>query len=133
MSTPTLYLSKQIDELLERRGIAPGVKGGQRNLSAAVRRALELLDRLSTLANPAAKLGRPAYDFAVQALYNAWGLEAAQIQTLDTHFRGMPNLPALAKERGVDLDDFFARLASLDFAERLALVDHAQQHHARSS
>lgn len=129
MARASIIFSDRSEDLLERRGYSPGVKGGQRTRTAGVIRAIELLDRLCTLVDPAQKLGKKPYDFAVAALVNAWSLGPGEIQTLDLYFRGIPGIKALATAHSVDLDDLFQRLAQLDFAERVALVDRAQQHH----
>ena len=130
MAQASIIFTERSEQLLERRGFSPGVKGSLRTRTAGVVRALELLDRLSTLVDPAQKLGKQAYNFAIAALFNAWSLGAGEIQTIEVFFRGVPNLEQVAAAHGVDLEDFFLRLAQLDFAERLALVDRAQQHHA---
>ena len=121
----SLHLAPETHDALVRAGVPKHAPVGR-----TINTAFERLDRLSQLASVEVKLGRGFYEFALELLTDPWSLSASDIQALPTVLRTKPGATPLAHARGFDLADFVAAIEALRYADRLALVDRAQQHHA---
>lgn len=121
----SLHLAPETHEALVRSGVPRHSPVGR-----SINTAFDRLDRLSQLAGVELKLGRGFYEFALEILTDPWSLTASDIEALPTVLRTRPGLTKLAHAQGFDLADFIAAIEALRYADRLALVDRAQQHHA---
>ncbi len=118
----SLHLKTETFDALLRSGV-PRLH----SIGGAISTALDRLERLSQLAPLETTLGRGFYEFALEVLVDPWGLTASDIQALPSVLRGVPGITAAAHARGFDLSAFLVAIESLRYADRIALVDRAQQ------
>ncbi len=130
----TVGLSPGLFEFLEQRGAKSDRGKGPLNRSGMLRRKIDLLSALFERSNPLETRDfPPAYvDLLAEVLPEPWSLSSDEILLLEHVVARRPSLAKSAKARRVNVDDLVSRLAALDFAERLALVDLLEQHVARA-
>ncbi len=131
----TVGLSPSLFEFLEQRGAKSDRGKGPFNRSGMLRRKIDLLSALFERSNPLETRNfPPAYvELLVEVIPEPWSLSSDEISLFEHVVARRPSLAKLAKARRVNVDDLVSRLAALDFAERLALVDLLEQRVARAS
>ena len=91
------------------------------------------LDRLAAATDLEPRLGSTHYRLALELLADPWALSASDIEALPTLFRQALRASAIALPSDFDPESFLALITELDYADRLALVCSAEQHHAAAS
>jgi hypothetical protein len=122
--TTTVHLSKEVASFLEERGAVADPSKGNRNRSAALRRAIERLDAALRHNDPRED-GFPEAYVGVLAtlLVDPWSIDANDIGLLDVIVARQPQLRRAYAAARVDPDALVAALQKLGFVERLSLVD----------
>ena len=122
--TTTVHLSKEVASLLEERGAVADPSKGNRNRSAALRRAIERLDAALRHTDPRDGGFPEAYIGVISSLVqDPWALDADDINLLDVIIARHPGLARACAAAKVDPAQLVVALQGLAFVERLSLVD----------
>jgi len=124
----TIHLEPATYGQLQERGAA-----GDRGPSEVVRRRLEILDSLIVHCDPRfTRVFPDAYfDFLVSFLTAPWTIPADRIIALESYLAQKPGFAEGARAAGIDPAELRNAVKDLTFAERLALLDAAEVHHAQ--
>ena len=124
----TIHLEPATLAQLQERGAA-----GDRGPSEVVRRRLEILDSLVVHCDPRFTRGFPDrfFDFVVSFLTAPWTIPADRILGLESYLAQKPGFAEAARAAGIDPAELRLAIKDLSFAERLALLDAAEVHHAQ--
>jgi hypothetical protein len=114
---------------LERRGARAQRGGGEFSRSVVLHRAFQTLRTLLEECDPRRTRGMPEvqHAFLTRILPQPWTLKRLEIEHLATRVEGVPGFRQAAADAGLDAAEVVAALASLTFAEKLALLDQAVQ------
>lgn len=122
--TTTVHLSKEVTSFLEERGAVADPSKGNRNRSAALRRAIERLDAALRHTDPREDGFPEAYISVISSLIeDPWALDADDINLLDVIIARHPGLKRACASAKVDPGQLVDALQELGFVERLSLVD----------
>lgn len=84
---------------------------------------------MATLSDLESRLGSATYALALALLKEPWTLGASDIEVLPTILRSALQTPP-QPSHSEDPEQFLAKISALDYADRLALVYHAERFHA---
>ena len=125
----SVYIGTDVIDRLTRRGAKPDRGRGPRSRSHMLGRQLDLLEAVVLRSDPREThgLSDAFYDFAIRLLPDAAALSADQISVLEAHFKSRPQFRRTAEEAGIDPEPFLAAIEALPYAQKLHLVDQAEQ------
>jgi hypothetical protein len=128
----SLAVPSPIVDFLRKRGARPDRAGGPQSQSSRLRKTLDLLEAVLQECDPRKTRSFPdAYHQVIlELLADPWSLDAYRIQTLPAFLQTLPNFSAVMASASVDPAKLLAAVEELTFPERLALIDHAELHHA---
>jgi hypothetical protein len=114
---------------LARRGARSHRGGGTFSRSTVLHRSLVMLRDLLERSDPRRTRAMPEamHQVIVRLLPEPWALKAFEVDQMPALLAQAPNFAATAAAAGVETEALLALVGSLNFTERMALVDQAQQ------
>jgi hypothetical protein len=118
---------------MEARGARADQSGGPFAFTRQLERAVGFFDSLVAKSDPrrTQKMAAADYDLVLEVLTDAHELDPFHVSHLGAYLLELPELLARARERKIDPQQLAAMIDGFAFAEKLHLVDAAQERHGR--
>jgi hypothetical protein len=131
---PTIALPPRARERMEARGARADQSGGPFAFTRQLERAVGFFDSLVIKSDPrkTRQMAAADYDLVLEVLTDAHELDTFHVSHLGSYLLELRNYLARARERKIDPRQLAATIDAYSFAEKLHLVDAAQERHGRS-
>jgi hypothetical protein len=131
---PSIALSERRRKFLEARGARTDRGRGPYGFTNQFKRSFDFFDSIVVRSDPRMTLGmaKKDYELVLEVLTDAHELDSFRISWLGRYLLELPAFHDLARKRKLDPERFADTLDGFPFAEKLHLVDMAQQRHSGS-
>jgi hypothetical protein len=127
----TIHLRQPAVEFLELRGAQGDRRGGEHSRSAMLARHLEFYAAVINFSDPrdTRNFSAAYFDLTMQLLSNPWDIRARDIVYLHQYLADLPTFDDLVRRARVKPHEYLAKIQEFSYAEKLMLVDQAEQRH----